>query len=50
MERIENDVTEIVEWGIRRKSLYERQRNAFRELENMEDDGNGKKQCSSSNS
>ena len=36
---------ETVEWGIRRKTLYERQRDALREMEEMKD---GNKQRSSS--
>lgn len=37
---------EEIEWGLRRKPLYERQRNAIREMEDKKD---GKEQRSSGN-
>lgn len=41
-----NESVEEIEWGLRRKPLYERQRNAIREMEDKKD---GKEQCSSGN-
>lgn len=38
---------EVIEWGIRRESPYERQRKAYQEMERVE---NGKQYCSSNSS